>query len=45
MPLPTVKRNEGQADVPVLVQGVPVRPGDWLYADEDGIVLANRALV
>jgi regulator of ribonuclease activity A len=44
MPLPTVKRNQGQADVPVVVQGVPVRPGDWLYADEDGIVVANRAL-
>lgn len=44
MPLPTVKRNEGQADVAVVVQGVPVRPGDWLYADEDGIVVANRAL-
>jgi len=45
MPLPTVKRNEGQADVPVVVQGVPVRPGDWLYADEDGMVISNRALV
>ena len=44
MPLPTVKRNEGQTEVPVQVQGVPVRPGDWLYADEDGIVLANRDL-
>ena len=30
MPLPTVKRNEGQRDVPVQVQGVWVRPGDWL---------------
>jgi regulator of ribonuclease activity A len=27
------------------VQGVWVRPGDWLYADEDGIVLASKALV
>ena len=44
MPLPTVKRNEGQAEVPVQVQGVWVRPGDWLYADEDGIVIAARAL-
>lgn len=44
MPLPTEKRNEGQRDVPVLVQGVWVRPGDWLYADEDGIVLACQAL-
>jgi regulator of RNase E activity RraA len=27
------------------VQGVRVRAGDWLYADEDGIVVANRPLV
>ncbi len=45
MPLPTEKRNQGQADVAVQVQGVWVRPGDWLYADEDGIVVASMALV
>lgn len=44
MPLPTEKRNEGQRDVAVQIQGVWVRPGDWLYADEDGIVVADRAL-
>jgi len=45
MPLPTEKRNEGQANVAVQVQGAWVRPGDWLYADEDGIVVASKALV
>ena len=45
MPLPTEKRQQGEADVAVQVQGVWVRPGDWLYADEDGIVLASKALV
>lgn len=44
MPLPTEKRKEGQADVAVQIQGVWVRPGDWLYADEDGIVVASRPL-
>ncbi len=44
MPLPTEKRNQGQAGVPVVVQGVIVRPGEWLYADEDGIVvMPNQA--
>jgi len=42
MPLPTDKRNEGQRDVPVLVAGVVVRPGDRLYADEDGIVVMDH---
>ena len=45
MPLRTEKRGEGQAGVPVRIQGVPVRPGDWLYADEDGILVADRALI
>ena len=45
MPMPTEKRQQGQAGVAVQVQGVWVRPGDWLYADEDGMVVATRALV
>ena len=44
IPLPTEKRNQGQADVAVQVQGVWIRPGDWLYADADGIVVAGKAL-
>ncbi len=39
LPLPTDKRNEGQRDVPVQIQGVWVRPGDRLHADADGIVV------
>ncbi len=39
MPMPTEKRNEGQRDIPVQIKGVWVRPGDWLYADEDGMVV------
>ena len=44
MPLRTEKRGEGQAGEPVQIQGVWVRPGDWLYADEDGMVVADRAI-
>lgn len=44
MPLPTEKRGEGQNQVAVQLQGVWVRPGDWLYADEDGIVVSASAL-
>ncbi|OYU32940.1 MAG: ribonuclease [Comamonadaceae bacterium PBBC2] len=39
MPMPTEKRSEGQSQVPVVIQGVRVQPGDWLYADEDGMVI------
>ncbi len=42
IPLPTERRNEGQSDVPVLIDGVWVRPGDWLVADADGIVVMTK---
>jgi len=45
MPQRSVKRDEGERDVAVLIQGVPVSPGHWLYADEDGIVVSEQALL
>ncbi|WHZ12010.1 MAG: Ribonuclease E inhibitor RraA [Burkholderiaceae bacterium] len=44
MPLPTEKRGAGQSSVVVQIQGVWVQPGDWLYADQDGIVLDAAAV-
>ncbi len=44
VPMPTEKRNQGERDVAVQIGGVWVRPGDWLYADEDGMVLSARRL-
>lgn len=44
MPLSTERRQQGVRDIVVRVQGVVVRPGDWLYADEDGTVVADRPL-
>lgn len=44
MPMRSTKRNEGQRDLEVVVQGVSVRPGDWLYADEDGVLVSGAGL-
>jgi regulator of ribonuclease activity A len=38
------KRGEGQRDVPVTFLGVTVRPGDWIYADADGVLASAVAL-
>jgi regulator of ribonuclease activity A len=43
MPMPTEKRQTGQRDVAVQVQGVPIAPGQWLYADEDGVLICDQA--
>jgi regulator of ribonuclease activity A len=44
MPMPPRKQGQGERDVAVSIQGVWVRPGDWLYADEDGVVVHSGAL-
>lgn len=38
-PMATDKRHAGLTDVAVHIAGVWVRPGEWLVADEDGIVV------
>ena len=43
-PVKTEKRGEGQRDVPVAFAGVRFRPGQHLYADANGLVVAQRDL-
>ena len=39
-PMPTVRADQGQTGVALQVLGVPVHSGDWLYADDDGMVVS-----
>lgn len=43
-PLRSLKRGEGQRDVPVTFGGVTFKPGCHLYADEDGVIVAEHRL-
>ncbi|KAI3429703.1 hypothetical protein D9Q98_005788 [Chlorella vulgaris] len=43
-PLKSAKRDKGLRDVPVSFAGVTVRPGDWVYADKDGVIVAPEEL-
>ena len=45
VPMPTDRRNQGQRDVEVYLQGVRIVPGDWLYADADGMVVSSAPLL
>ena len=45
VPMPTERRGQGLAGVPVQLGEVWVRPGDWLYADEDGVLVSDRPLM
>jgi hypothetical protein len=42
-PRPSDKAGAGEVDVPVAFGAVTFRPGAWLAADEDGIVLLDDA--
>jgi regulator of ribonuclease activity A len=43
-PQKTDKKNVGEADVSVTFGGVTFHPGAWLYADADGVLVAEHPL-
>jgi len=43
-PRRSIKRGEGQRDLAVSFLGATVRPGDWIYADADGVLVSTTAL-
>lgn len=38
------KLGAGERDVSVRIAGVAVHPGDWIYADADGVLVARQQL-
>ena len=43
-PRRSARLGAGTVDVVVQFDGVTVRPGDWVYADADGVLISQRAL-
>lgn len=43
-PRKSQKKGLGERDVSVTFGGVTVQSGEWVYADEDGILVSNRQL-
>ena len=43
-PLKSSKRDPGLRNVPVAFGGVIFQPGDWVYADKDGILVSPEEL-
>ncbi len=44
VPMPTDRRGQGIADVALQLHGLWIKPGEWLYADEDGVVISAAPL-
>jgi regulator of ribonuclease activity A len=45
IPRKAAKAGAGERGLPVTFAGLTFTPGAWLYADQDGIVVADRKLV
>lgn len=43
-PRKSVKKGVGERDVTVAFADITIKPGDYIYADEDGFVVANNKL-
>ena len=43
-PFKSSKRDPGLRDVPVTFGSTTFRPGDWLYADKDGVLVSSTEL-
>jgi len=44
IPLKSNKRNEGQQNIPVHFAGIDFAPGEFVYCDEDGIIVSRERL-
>ena len=44
-PMKSIKKGAGDRDIPVTFGGVTFTPGHWLYADEDGVIVSESALL
>ena len=43
-PRKTDKTGQGLRNVPIRIGGVDILPGDYLYADEDGVIVSSKRL-
>lgn len=44
-PLKTEKLGMGQRDVPIAMGGVNINPGDYVYADNNGVIVSEQPLL
>jgi regulator of ribonuclease activity A len=45
IPRRSARKGVGEKECSVTVAGVIVHPGDWMYADIDGVLISNEKLV
>ena len=44
-PIKTEKLGVGQRDISIRIGGVDIAPGDYIYADNNGVIVSKKALL
>lgn len=44
VPIKTDRKGAGDLNVPIRIAGVDIKEGDWVYADENGVLVSEEEL-
>ena len=44
MPVRSEKKNQGKKNIELSIDGLTIKPGDWVYADINGILISDSEL-
>lgn len=45
IPLKSVRKGVGETNIPVTFGGITFNPGEFVYADNNGVIVASKALI
>ena len=43
-PRKSEKKNQGQSSLEININGIVINPGNWCYADENGVLISENKL-
>ena len=44
-PRKSIKKNRGEADIELTIGQIPIKPGNWIYSDADGVIISEHNLL
>ena len=44
-PRKSIKKNRGEADIELAIGQIPIKPGNWIYSDADGVIISEHNLL
>ncbi len=44
-PRKSIKKNRGEADIELTIAQIPIKPGNWVYSDADGVIISEHNLL